>query len=379
MRKYFIDNIRWLCILMLFPYHIFRIYNSFMEGFYVEGQDVILTTCFIVATTPWFMPLLFVLAGISSTYALNKRTNSAYIKERVYKLLVPLIAGILLVVPAQTYFAERFHNGFTGGYFYQYILFFTRPTDLTGYRGGFTPAHLWFILYLFVISIVALPIMSIYKNAKRKLDPDKLTLWILPLLFIFPLLMTPILNFGGLSVGHYFAFFLLGYLTLSSDTIIHKLTRHRYLLLVVSVALMVLHTIAWLLSLHDIFEPPQMIAFVFSTFYGWFAILTILGLGNYYLNFRNRSTDYLSASSFPVYIFHQTWIIAVAYYILMTIENVLLQMILILAISFLLTYATYELCRRIPGIRFLFGIKARSKKANIQPHDASHIKNERRL
>ena len=123
MRKYFIDNIRWLCILMLFPYHIFRIYNSFMEGFYVEGPDVITTTGFIVATTPWFMPLLFVIAGLSSAYALKKKTSIEYAKERVYKLLIPFVAGILLVVPAQTYFAEVFHNSYTGGYFYQYILF----------------------------------------------------------------------------------------------------------------------------------------------------------------------------------------------------------------------------------------------------------------
>ena len=364
MRKYFIDNIRWLCILMLFPYHIFRIYNSFMESFYVEGQDVIPTTGFIVATSPWFMPLLFVLAGISSAYALNAKTNKEYIKERVCKLLIPLVAGLILVVPAQTYFAERFHNGYTGGFFYQYILFFTGPTDLTGYRGGFTPAHLWFILYLFVISMAALPIMTTYKNSKRKPAPERMPLWILPLLFIFPLIMTPVLNFGGLSVGTYFAFFLLGYFILSSDAIVYKLSRLRLPMSVISTALMVMFVGLWLLSLHGIYELPSIAVYLLSAFYGWFAILTILGLGNHYLNFRNKGTDYLSASSFPVYIFHQTWIIVVAYYILSAIENIPLQMILILVISFLITYATYELCKRIPGIRFLFGIKglkARSK------------------
>ena len=361
MRKHFIDNLRWLCILMLFPYHIFRIYNSFMEAFYVEGQDVILTTGFIVATSPWFMPLLFVLAGISSAYALNKRANSAYVKERFYKLFIPLIAGILLVVPAQTYFAERFHNGFTGGYFYQYILFFTGPTDLSGYRGGFTPAHLWFLLYLFVISILALPIMSILKNTKRKLVPERIPLWLLPLLCIIPLLMTPILNIGGMSIGMYFAYFMLGYLILSNDALIQKLDRHRLSLLAGSLVLMALFVGMWLLLLYDIFVLHPIAIQAFSTFYGWFAILTILGLGNRYLNFRNKRTEYLSASSFPVYIFHQTWIIVVAYYILLAVDNVALQMSLILAVSLLLTYGSYELFRRIPGIRFLFGIKPRVK------------------
>ena len=92
--------------------------------FYIEGQSILWTSAFIFALFPWFMPLLFVLAGISSYLALQKRTPLAYTKERVLKLLIPLIAGVLLVVPAQTYIAERFHNGFTGSYLYQYILFF---------------------------------------------------------------------------------------------------------------------------------------------------------------------------------------------------------------------------------------------------------------
>jgi len=361
MRKYFIDNIRWLCILMLFPFHIFRIYNSFMEGFYVEGQDVILTTGFIVAMSPWFMPLLFVIAGISSSYALNKKTNGEYVKERIYKLFIPLIAGILVVVPAQTYFAERFHNGYTGGYLYQYVLFFTGPTDLTGYRGGFTPAHLWFILYLFVISIVALPLMSAYKNSKRKILPEKIPFWLLPLLFIFPMLMNPILNFG-LSVGEYFAFFMLGYFILSRDSFVQKLDQYRYHLLIVCFVFMILSISAWLLQLFGIFELPQIAIRVLLSLYGWLAILTILGLGNHYLNFRNKWTDYLSVSSFPVYIFHQTWIIVVAYFIILATYNIPLQMVLILLASSLLTYATYELVRRIPYIRFLFGIKPNQNK-----------------
>jgi len=329
-----------------------------MEGFYVEGKDVIATTSFIVAMAPWFMPLLFVIAGVSSSYALNKRTNRAYVKERIYKLLIPLIAGILLVVPPQTFFAERFHNGFTGGYLYQYILFFTGPTDLTGYRGGFTPAHLWFILFLFIISIIALPIMSIYKNSNRKLSPEKIPLWLLPLLGIIPFLMNPILNFGGMSVGMYFAYFMLGYFILSCDALIQKLDRHRFPLLAISVVCMATHVVVmWLLQLRGVIEVPQIVVQVFMMTYGWIAILAILGLGNHYLNFRNEKTDYLSASAFPVYIFHQTWIIVAAYFILLAVDNVPLQMGLILVVSVLLTYATYELVKRIPGVRFLFGIK----------------------
>ena len=37
---------------------------------------------------------------------------------------------------------------------------FTHLTDLSGYDGAFTPGHLWFILFLFLISLAALPVLQ---------------------------------------------------------------------------------------------------------------------------------------------------------------------------------------------------------------------------
>ena len=207
MRKHYIDNLRWMCVLLLFPYHVFMIYNTWGENFYVKGPDVHPVMTFNVVTWPWFMPILFVIAGISTAYAMRKRSVGEYVKERVLKLLVPLAAGILLLIPAQTYFAERFHNGYTGGYFAQYVLFFTKPTDLTGYAGGFTPGHLWFILYLFVIAMAAVPVILLNKKYKLldRFDSGKLPLPMTLLFVILPLAGSLVLDIGGKSLGEYFA------------------------------------------------------------------------------------------------------------------------------------------------------------------------------
>ena len=37
MRKYYIDNVRILCVLLLFPFHSAYIYNNLDEVFYVNG------------------------------------------------------------------------------------------------------------------------------------------------------------------------------------------------------------------------------------------------------------------------------------------------------------------------------------------------------
>ncbi|MCL2375749.1 MAG: acyltransferase family protein [Firmicutes bacterium] len=333
------------------------IYNAFGEDFYIEGQSVFGTSAFIATLSPWFMPLLFALAGISSYYALQKRTPLAYTKERILKLLIPLIAGILLVVPAQTYIAERFHNGFTGSYFYQYVLFFTSTTDLTGTRGGFTPAHLWFILFLFVISMIALPIMIFCK--KKKINTGKTPMVLLISMFILPFVLTPILDVGH-SLGRYFGYFILGYLFLSADDLLEKLDKYRFPLLIIATVCMVGNLMLFTFYLYGSLNAPQFVFDIFSNFYGWVAILAILGLGRRYFNFKNKITNYLASSSFPVYIFHQSWVIVVAYWIFMLTENTFAQIVLIILVSFILTYATYEICNRIPVLRLLFGIKPKN-------------------
>jgi hypothetical protein len=353
LRKNYIDNVRWIFVLLLFPYHTFRVYDTFDESFYIKGENIQAVSNFIIAAGPWLMPFLFLLSGISSIYALKKRTAKEYIKERMSKLLIPFLFGVLLLVPIQTYFAEVFHNGYTGNYFEQYVLFFTKPTDLSGYRGGFTPAHLWFILYLFIISIAALPVMYFYKKSVKKLPVDTIPLPVLLLFFIIPGFTQVLLDISGKSIGEYLAWFLIGYFFISSDAIQEKLQKYRFLLLGFTVPCMIVYTLYW-----ETILSYNQILFEFIYFiYAWFAILTIIGLGKQYLNFTNSTTAYLSRSSFSIYVFHQQWIVITAYFSILWIYNIPLQMIIIVFTSVIFTFLTYEIFRRFSMTRFMFAIK----------------------
>lgn len=353
MRKSYIDNIRWICVLLLFPYHTFMVYNTFGEDFYIKGVDIQATTTFISAAWPWLMPLMFLLAGVSSAFALKKRTAKEYAKERVSKLLTPFLFGVLLLVPIQTYFAEVFHNGYTGNYFEQYILFFTKPTDLSGYHGGFTPAHLWFILYLFIISMIALPVMMIYQKSTKKLPVHKISLPVLLLFFVISVFSQMILDISGKSIGEYLTYFLLGYFLISNDVIQEKLQKYRFLLLGIAIPCMLIYTFAG-----ATIGSNNIILYEFlCSFYAWVSILAILGLGKQYLNFTNNATIYLSKSSFSIYVLHQQWIVITAYFALMWIQNVPLQMISIMMVSAIFTFFTYEVFKRFSVTRYMFGIK----------------------
>jgi hypothetical protein len=62
------------------------------------------------------MPLLFPLAGVSSLHALRRRSPRAYLRERVDRLLVPLLFGLAVVVPPQAYLAGGCHGTVDAGY-----------------------------------------------------------------------------------------------------------------------------------------------------------------------------------------------------------------------------------------------------------------------
>ena len=155
-RDHYIDNLRSISILLLFPVHTFMIWNNFGSGFYVWLEENKIYSTLIVLINPWFMPLLFLLAGISARLSLEKRTTKEFVIQRINKLLIPFITGMVFLVPIQTLYARKFFYNYSGGFIENWRYFFTHFTDLSGYDGAFTPGHLWFILYLFIISILSL-------------------------------------------------------------------------------------------------------------------------------------------------------------------------------------------------------------------------------
>ncbi|PRR83578.1 acyltransferase family protein [Clostridium vincentii] len=352
MRKYYIDNIRIFCILLLFPFHTCMIFNTFGEPFYVFSEPVNIFSQFVNIVYPWWMALLFAIAGISSAYALKKRSGKKYSKERVSKLLIPLMFGLVTIIPLQTYIADVFHNGYAGGYFEHYKVFFTKFTDLTGYDGGFTTAHTWFMLYLFVISMISLPIMLWYNKSDKKFNGSKITMPILLPMFIIILLMTPIVEVGGKSVGEFLACFLIGFFILSLDDVQDKLMKYRIPLSILWIVFMALRSYLYFNN-----GGHGLVWDIEQRMLTWIGILAIMGFGKRYLNFNNKFTQYFSPAAFPIYLFHQTVLVVIAFYVLKVTNIIPLQFGLIVVMTFVITLLCYEISRRFSVTCFMFGVK----------------------
>lgn len=358
------DNLRWLIILVLFPYHTLLIYSG-IGSYYFNVANNIFANAFILTFAPWFMQLLFVIAGIATFYSLKKRNTNQYLRERVSKLLVPMVAGMILVIPLSIYFGFLY-SGYTGSFLSLWANILTNPANL---GNGLMFGPLWFLLYLFIVSLLALPF--ILKSGKRNFPIEKHTMPKL-LLLVFPLAIgSYFFNiYPEKSVVEFFLLFVFGYFLLSDDGVQEKLEKYRWHLFIPFVVLTAIYVSINAGSIGSGESAVTTTAVSLSTIIAgflikiwtslllWVGVLSLMGMGKHYLEFKNKTTLYLSAVSFPIYIFHIVWINMFAYYLLSWIpDQMVVQVILIMLLSFVFTIATIEVVRRIPGIRTIFGMR----------------------
>ncbi|WP_066305002.1 acyltransferase family protein [Bacillus sp. FJAT-29814] len=366
-RRFDIDWLRNLGILLLFPFHSARVFD-YWDPFYVKSAELSWgLSWFIAVTSYWFMPLLFWLAGSASWYALERRSNRQYMKDRVNRLLIPLIVGVLFIVPPQGYFARLNHNGEGGNYFSFLKTFFTDFSDLSGYFGTFTPAHLWFILYLFVLSLAALPIFSFFR--KRNFEKfnevcsrPSVFIALFLLLVVTEALPAP----GGQNPFFFLVIFIMGFITSSQPSYQKMFNRVRGMGLVVLLVTVPL----WVFLLTKDFQGAGFLLAVLKTFNLWLTLIVLLGYGNKFLNFKHKAIPYMNEAAFPVYIIHQSVLVVMGYFILKLNLGNILAFLIIMVLTFVISLLIYEfIIKRLAILRWAFGVKVKPaavQKQNIE-------------
>lgn len=360
-RRHDIDWLRNLAILLLFPFHAARVYDIWEPNYVMGTEQSRGLSLFIFVTAYWFMPLLFLLAGASTRYALRVRTTGEYARERVNRLLVPFLFGVLLIVPPQCYFALKYHQDFSGGYLEALKVFFTDFGDLSGYFGSFTPAHLWFILYLFVISLVFVWSKNVWDAlSRREFLANKRVL----LLLFVPLTVTEALpSPGGKNPFYFFFIFVLGYLIGTDERIAEWIAKIRFRCLLILIPYVPL----WFLISYQNqgaghFDPVSILLALMRNFALLLTFAVILGYGRKLAGVQNKFVTYMNEAGFPLYILHQSVLIAIGYYVVQTALPLYLQFVLITVFTFVVSLVIYEGIKRWAFTRWMFGIKMGKRK-----------------
>ncbi len=376
-RRYDLDWLRVMAVLLLVPFHSALIFNfNPNRVVWVKNQVESLFLIYAAEVLRQFhMPLLFFIAGASSWYALDLRSSGQYIKARVLRLFIPYIFCVPILIPPMLYVQFLWKPELLNRYasfFEYYPHFFQFTNDLTGYNGTFTPGHLWFIIYLFLFSLFVLPIFLYLKGIKgQKLTSTIAELTDKPgmiLLFVIPILISHGLSTLHANPFYYICFFVFGYIIMTDmrfQVTIRRYTMMALAFAVVSAAILVFWLYPLSSKLSGFHWQSILIDFV-KSLNTWCWIMALLGLGHKHLSFTNRLLHYANSAAYPFYLLHLPVNTIIAYFVIQWSTGIGMKYLLINVITIVVTILIYDLLvKRTSLTRVLFGMR-RITKTHIE-------------
>ena len=372
-RRYDLDWLRVVAFALVFFYHSGRFFDS--GWWHIKNSTSsplvdILKEIFDL----WGMPLIFVISGASIYFALRPGGAARFLRDRVWRLLVPLAFGIVVLGPPQVYLTRLTHGEFQGS-FLEFLPLYFRDWRIWNGNFAWSGVHLWYLQDLFLFTLVLLPLFVALKSqtgqrftewlGRISARPGVIFLWALPLALLL-ILVDPLGVLGpGLSedlsrIVVFPIFLVYGFLVFSDGQIQQAIIRQRRIALALAFCL----TLATGMLTDALTQNPSFLLFasvmVLAGLLIWSTILAILGHGMRYLTASNRLLSYANEAVLPFYILHQPVILILGYFIIPLPLTILAKYLIIAPLAFGITLGLYEFgIRRANLTRRLFGLKPR--------------------
>jgi len=372
-RLYYIDWLRVLAILGVFLFHATNVFNT-MSWHIKNAEQSDIVTGIQAFFFPWGMALFFMIAGAGTWFALKRRSSSQYIKERSRRLLIPFVAGSIILTPVQLYFewSHKVQTGVFAGSFVQFVS--SLPWGPNPRIFGVVGYHLWFLGFLFMFSLLALPFFQWLRRGAGQ----RIISWLAQVchhrggILIFALL--PLIVRLGLQpffpyehdwadFFFLFSFFVMGYLVISEEQLRQAVRRDWPITLTVgTLAFVVGAVMAFSTGELDIESAPHN-----PLDFAWWGLFVICGwcwtaftlfIGMRFLNFSNRLLRYGQEAIVPFFVVHQPAIIVIAYFAVQLNAALVPKLLIVVIGSFAVSLALYQfIIRRVGVLRVVFGMK----------------------
>lgn len=315
------------------------------DGFYIEGAKSLIPTIIYNSLRSWYMATLFLIAGLTTMYSLKKRTIKGYYIERCKRLLIPFLAGILLLVPVQSYFVMKNHYGFNGNIFEAYVHFLLHILMVFMGMMEALPHHIYGFDIFILISLATFPIIRYKSNTTNQIKVKATSLiWFTLLIYI--------ISYGQSdeSPVKYIAFFALGLLLYDNVEFYKLIAKYSWSLLLIGISTNI--CMGFMLMKMDEIS-------VWTVDYAWMRLIWavscttmvfgVIGTGQKYINYINRFFEKLSNCSFAIYFIHMTVLLPVGYFVIKYLKcNVFIQILITMNISIIVTVLLVEICKKYP-------------------------------
>lgn len=369
-RRYDLDWLRVIAFALLMLFHTGMLFSSW--SWHVKNLETSDYFDYVMRFLhSWRMPLLFFISGSAVWFAMDKFSAGRYFLERQKRLLLPLVFGMLVIIPPQVYFERLYQQQHYASFldFYQTIF-----TSGSYPEGNLSWHHLWYVPYIWAYSMLLFPVFLWLRTPKGRALLAGMGRWlqrpgVVFLLFVPSALIEVVLrpfwpgdacnliaDWGNFT--HKLSFFLIGFILASSEGVYDALARQRKALLFTGMVSFVLLIPFWYMQIR--LPSWTTIPYRFlANFQVWMWILTALGFGRCYLSINHPVLRYANEAVYPFYILHQTVIIILGYYLVRLNWGIPLTFAVTAAATFLICSLLYGLLiRPWNPMRVLFGMGA---------------------
>jgi hypothetical protein len=377
-RRFDLDWLRVIAFGILIFYHIGMFYVTW--GWHVKSPHqsaaAELPMMFI---NPWRLALLFFISGVVIRYAMDKSPLGRFAWTRFWRLFVPIVFGMAVVVMPQAYFQLRYEGVIAPGI----LAFWPQYFSFDDHFGIVTPTwnHLWYLVYLLVYTMI----LAALAPALRPLA-DRIAA-MSPRAGLFVIALTP-LPFLGYYFGlepnfpethnlvndwanhaHRFTIFMLGFMVAKNTGFWRAIDRATPVALVYIAVTVPLFAAAWFGDNWDEVESSGFADLLrgMRILYAWAVIVSLCGLARRYLNRNSKALGYLTKAVFCYYILHQTIIVSAGYMLAGFAPPWPAEFMLVTLATVGGCAVGYEIFRRVPVLRFALGIE---EKRAPRPRDA---------
>jgi glucans biosynthesis protein C len=323
--------------------------------------------------SPWRLPLLFFISGVAMACLAAKLGAARFAAERVWRLFVPLVFGMAVIIAPQTYFELRQSGEIEAGYidFWGRYLSFADPFSVT------TPTwnHLWYVAYIFVYALILAPVLPLL----RRLDALRagrvwtgaagaalllvlpvlpLIVWRIALVPHFPTTHDLVQDWANHAVS--LTFVIYGVLAARSEAFWSAVDRAGPWALGLALVLGAGLAAAWW-DMDAFFADPARAwtARIARMAYAWVVIVALMWGARRLVVRSGPVLKRLNTLIFPIFIFHQTITVTAIY--LITANAIALggpaEFALVAAVTLVGSWALAEAAWRVPVLRPLVGMK----------------------
>ena len=371
-RRYDLDWLRIIAFGLLIFYHTGMFYVTW--GWHVKSDHASHAIEPIMRlVNPWRLDLLFFISGVATRFLAEKMSALQLGVSRFNRLFWPLLFGMLVIVPPQSFLQVTEQFGYHGGYGDFYIKYLTAYHGWCGAGGCLTVPtwnHLWYVAYLLaycLIFAVLWPLLKRIPMGWAKSFPA----WVyvaIPLIYYWfgDYFLDPLFPQTHAFVGDWYVhydsagFFIMGVLAARFDRLFDIASKLRLVSLVLGVAAyagLEYLRVLWGAGRISDFNA-ELIGNPIEAMQAVFLILALIGFARRYLADADGPVRrILTEAIFPFYIVHQTIIVVAAYNLNRLHLPAALEASILIAVTIAGCWLTYIVASRISFLRPLFGMK----------------------